>query len=144
MSLQQSATWLKWASAIVIGFGLLIALAVLPPAALPVMFLMDLVFWPMDGAQSVAMPEVRLTFAISGGIMTGWGIVLWQLSARLYPREPDLGRSLILTSLGTWFVVDSLGSIIAGAPLNALFNVGFLVLFYWPLRRPQTPVSLSA
>ena len=136
MSLMRSTNWLKWASAIVIGFGLLIALSVLPAMAAPVQFLLDLIFWPIDGVQRIATAELRVALAISGGVMAGWGVLLWQLSTKLYPREPKLGRGLILTSIGTWFLVDSLGSIAAGAPLNALFNVGFLVLFYWPLRKP--------
>jgi hypothetical protein len=35
--------------------------------------------------------------------------------------------------VGCWFVVDSLMSIAAGAPLNAIFNVGFLLLFVVPV-----------
>jgi len=134
MSLERSAFWLKSASAIVIGFGLLIAIAAVPATAAPVQLLLDLIFWPVDGAERATMPETRLAFAISGGVMAGWGILLWQLTDRLYLRDPKLGRSLILNSIGTWFLVDSLGSIAAGAPLNAVFNVGFLLLFVLPLR----------
>lgn len=138
MSLQRSVLWLKGASAIVIGFGILTVFGAWPSTAGPILFLLDFVIWPLDGAQSGAATELRLALAISGGIMAGWGILLWQLSTQLYPREPNLGRRLILTSIGVWFVIDSLGSIAAGVPLNALLNTGFLVLFYVALRKPKT------
>ena len=56
------------------------------------------------------------------------------------PANQDLTRSLILTSIGAWFVIDSAGSILAGAPVNALFNVGFLAMFAVPLWRPARTV----
>jgi hypothetical protein len=49
------------------------------------------------------------------------------------PRDPALARRLILLGIGGWYVVDSSMSIAAGAPLNALFNTGFLLLFYVPV-----------
>lgn len=136
MTQAQTLNWLKAASAIVIAFGLVMTLGAMPATSAPVALLVDLVFWPLDGQQRVSAPETRLLWAISGGILTGWGLLLWQLSTRLYPRDPRLARSLILTSISVWFVVDSLGSVLAGAPLNAAFNVGFLLLFFIPLWRP--------
>ena len=62
--------------------------------------------------------------------------MIWQIVTRLYTREPALSRSMILTGVFTWFVIDSTGSVIAGAPMNALYNVGFLLLFVVPLWRP--------
>ena len=127
---------LQIASAIVVAFGLITAAAALPAAAGITTFLVDLIFWPVDGAQSLAAPESRLLSAIGGGVMAGWGVMLWLVTTRLYTREPALARSIILTSIATWFVIDSTCSILAGAPLNALLNVGFLLLFWVPLRKP--------
>ena len=126
-------TWLKAASAVVVGFGILLVFAALPATATPVRFLADLIFWPIDGTQTVDAPETRLLSGILGGIMAGWGVLLWLVSVRLYPRDPDLARTLILTSICVWFVVDGIGSTLAGAPLNVVFNVGFLALFVVPL-----------
>lgn len=136
MSVQRTINWLKAASAIVIGFGILTALGALPAASAPIQLLADLAFWPVDGTPASSAPEIRLLCAVAGGIMTGWGVLLWQLASRLYAREPELARGLILASIGTWFVIDSLGSIMAGAPVNAVFNIGFLALFAVPLARP--------
>ena len=134
MSAEATQTWLKAAAAITIGFGLMIGLASHPETASLTLFFTDLIFWPIDSAQTLAARETRLMCAIIGGIMAGWGLMMWQITTRLYPREPALARTLILTGIGTWFVVDSSASLLAGAPLNALFNIGFLLLFVIPLR----------
>ena len=134
MSVHATQNWLKFAAAVTVGFGLLIALAAHPATGGATLFLTDLILWPMDGAQSLAAPEIRLLCAITGGVMAGWGLTMWLIVARLYPRDPGLARHLILTGIGTWFVIDSIGSLMAGAPLNALFNVGFLLLYVIPLR----------
>jgi hypothetical protein len=42
-----------------------------------------------------------------------------------------------MTGLYSWFVVDSIGSVAAGVPLNALANVSFVVLFLLVFRRPR-------
>ena len=136
MSFQKTLTWLKVASAIVVGFGLLIAIGASPAGSAVMSLFMDIAFWPVDSAQSVSGAEMRLLSAVSGGMMAGWGVLLWQVSTRVFPHDPGLGRNLILSSIGAWFVIDSIGSIVAGAPLNALFNVGFLALFFVPLWRP--------
>jgi hypothetical protein len=61
--------------------------------------------------------------------------MIWLVAGRLYPRDPELARTLILASVAAWFVIDSLGSVAAGAPLNAVLNVVFLLVFWLPLRR---------
>ncbi len=134
---------LKVASGAVIGFGIVIALAAYPPTAEIARFLLDLVIWPIDGAQTMSGSELRLLSAVSGGVMVGWGVLLWLVATRLYPKEPGLAKSLILASIWTWFGVDSLASILAGVPLNALLNISFLVLFSWPLMRPSGQLQPS-
>lgn len=142
MHSQTTSKWLRAASALVVGFGVLIVLATYPATAGLTMFLIDFILWPIDGTQSGITSELRLVFAISGGVMVGWGIMLWLIATRLYPREPQLARSMILVSVGIWFVVDSAASIVAGAPLNALLNTSFLLMFGLPLWR--APGSTAA
>ncbi len=67
--------------------------------------------------------------------MAGWGVLLWMLSTHLFPSDQALAAKLIIASIVTWFVIDSTGSILAGAPLNAAFNVSFLLIFCVPLWR---------
>ena len=128
-------TWLKCASALVIGFGAIVALAAHPSAAGIASFFADLLFWPVDGQPTIAAPEARLLAAIGGGVMVGWGVLLWLLATRLYPRDADLARTMIAVSIGSWWTIDSLGSVIAGAPLNAVLNLAFVAIFLLPLWR---------
>jgi len=136
MQAQTRLIWLKIASDIVILFGLLMVLAATPFGAAPLSFLIDLIFWPMDGAQTIATETTHFQSAIAGGVTMGWGVLLYLLSARLYPQDPALTRTLITTSAITWFVTDSLGSIASGAMLNAFLNISFLALFMIPLWLP--------
>lgn len=141
METNATVFWLKVASAMVIGFGLAVALAALPAAAEPMRLFTDLVFWPFDGGQSLAAPEARIYCAVGGGVMVGWGVMMWRISTSLYPRDPELARSLILASAFSWFAVDSLASVAAGAPLNAVLNVPFLLIIIAPVWRMTRSVA---
>jgi hypothetical protein len=143
MTQRTTITWLKVTSALVIGTGILLAVAAIPAAASPVRVLTDLAFWPPDGAQRIAAPETRMFCAISGGVTAGWGVMLWLLASRLYPREPALARTMILVSLTTWFAIDSSGSLIAGAHGNAILNLGFWLAFVVPLAAPSSAPPAS-
>lgn len=133
MSLESRIRWLKIASDITIGFGLLLAAAAIPALSGPAGFLLDFIFFPVNGAETVDMPAARILNAITGGLMTGLGIMTFMIAGELMPRDPALARRLILFGIGGWYIVDSSMSIAAGAPLNALFNTGFLLLFYIPV-----------
>ena len=140
MQTERTINQLKVAAGITIGFGLIGLLGTRPATSAVTQFLIDLIYWPVDGNPAYAETGARLLWAISGGSLVGWGVMLWRVASELYPRSPDLARSLILTSIGCWFVLDSAGSIAAGAPVNALMNVAFLLLFYLPLARRAAPV----
>lgn len=126
---------LQVAAAVVIGFGALIALAAHPSTAAPIGLLADIIVWPFDGRPVLDQQGARLLSAISGGVMVGWGVLLYQLSTHLLPADPALAAKLIRSSMLAWFAVDSTFSVIAGAPLNVAANAAFLVAFLWPLSR---------
>lgn len=107
--------------------GLLTALAVLPPFRPVLVTFGDLAFWPLDGTPGTLDNVHLLVAAVAGGLMTGWGVFMLALS-----KACDLSKALLLGAL-TWFVVDSTGSAIAGAPMNGVFNLGFLALLLWPV-----------
>lgn len=136
MQHQATTNWLKIATGVVIVSGVLCLSGAITATAGLARYLMDLVFWPVDGTPGAVMPQAQLLWAITGGVMVGWGVLMWQVITHVYTDNPALGRSMILTSVGIWFVLDSSGSIAAGAPLNALFNVIFLALYAVPLWRP--------
>lgn len=141
MSMERTITYLKIASGIVVGFGLLGFLGVWPAFAMPIEILLDLIFWPIDKQQTLATPESRLLLAIASGVLVGWGAMMWLIATQLYETNPKLARTMILTSMASWFVIDSTGSIISGAPINALFNLGFVALFYLPLRQIEPTLT---
>ncbi len=127
--------WLQIGAAITVSFGLLMAAAAIPALHGPTEVLLDLVFFPVDQGQTMETASARLLTAITGGLMTGLGVMLWLVATELCPREPALGRRLILLGIGSWFVVDSSMSVAAGAPLNVLLNTGFLLIFVVPAWR---------
>ena len=136
MQYQTTRRWLQAASAIVIGFGLLGVATSHPVLSGPERIFIDMAIWPIDGLPDNPTPESRLLWAIVNGVLIGWGVLLWLITTRLLPSDPPLARTMILTSIWTWFVIDSVGSIAAGAPMNAVFNIGFLLLFVIPLWQP--------
>ncbi len=141
MSIDSRIRWLKAGAAITLGFGLLIAVAAMPAAQGPTNFVFDLIYFPVDAGQSVDTVTARLLSAITGGLMAGLAVMLWVVATELCPREPALGRRVILLGIGSWYLVDSSMSVAAGAPLNVLFNTGFLLLFVlpaWGLARSES------
>jgi hypothetical protein len=143
MDLARRRTWLKGAACVTIGFGLLTAAAAAVPLQAPTVLLADILFWPPDGAQGGADPVARLMFAIGGGVLTAWGLLLWMLADQVMGQMPDVARRMVLTTALTWFAVDSGASVLAGAPVNVIANLGFLVMYLLPLRgwqRQDVPV----
>jgi hypothetical protein len=134
--------WIKSVSAVaIIGLGFLFALGAWPPTAAFANLFVDVLKWPLDGAQSVASPEARIIAAIGGGITVGWGVMIWQIAGRILPKDPAFGRQLLTTSLLSWFVVDSTASWLAGAPLNVSLNIVLLLALLAPLWRMEASNS---
>ncbi|NBB52635.1 excinuclease ABC subunit A [Rhizobium sp. CRIBSB] len=124
--------WLKLMSLFVVLLGLLVAFGAHPATALPATWLSDIVFWPFDGAQPLEAPAARVLAAISGGVMAGWGAMMWLILDRLMPADPALARLLIIEAVLIWFVVDSTGSFAAGAMVNVLLNTMLMLAFVVP------------
>lgn len=133
---------LRFAAGVTMGFGLMTALAALPQLAAPTVMLADILIWPVDGAETGSLPEARLLYAIAGGVLTGWGWMIWLLAGEAMDRQPELVRAIIRQSLLLWFAVDSTGSVLAGAPLNVLANGAFLALFLVPTLQ-QAPAKAA-
>jgi hypothetical protein len=120
--------------AIFILVGLLSAAAAHPTLGAPTGIMGDVIFWPPDGSPGApALPTERLYAAIAGGLMTGWGVMLILLG-----RGATVARAFLAGGLA-WFVVDGIGSMFAGVPLNILGNVPFLAAVVWATR-PAPPV----
>ena len=133
MTLDTRIRWLKFATIVTIGFGIVIAVAAIPALAAPTAMLADLIFFPVDGAPAVGAPADRLLAAITGGVMTGWGVMMYMIVTGVLAKDPALGRRIILAGMFAWYAVDSSMSLAAGAPLNVASNTVFLLLFVVPV-----------
>lgn len=128
------ASMLTAASALVMLFGVIVAIAAWPPSAALPEFFIDILFWPPDGAQTMAAPETRLVSAIGGGVMAGWGMMMLMVTRLVLPGDPRTAKRLLLIPLGLWCAIDCTFSLAAGAPLNVLGNLAFAGAFWLPLR----------
>ncbi|MDH4411661.1 MAG: hypothetical protein QE484_00030 [Rhizobium sp.] len=135
MSHDFAPAWLKLNSLFVVLLGLIVALGAHPATALPATLLTDLVFWPFDGAQTLEAPAARVLAAISGGVMVGWGVMIWLVIDRLLPVDPRLARLLVVESTLAWYLVDSTGSFVSGATVNVLLNTVLMLAIVVPAWR---------
>ncbi len=100
-------------------------------------FTLDLISWPLDGAQTYDDPTLRFLSALAGGFLAGWGILIWFLSGTAYDAAPEAVRKAVLGSILVWFVLDSAGSVASGNASNALFNILILLAAVGPMWWPD-------
>ncbi|MFK7903092.1 MAG: hypothetical protein AB8B49_09660 [Nitratireductor sp.] len=134
MNLKSISFQLKFASSIIIAFGAMCLLAIFVKTQYPLILTADIIFWPPGNPSDVMISkEAILLSTILGGVMIAWGMMFWMITEKLLPKDPALAKSLMLNSALIWFVFDSLGSLFGPAPMNALFNIGFLLPIIIPL-----------
>lgn len=126
---------LKAAAIFTVATGLLFSSASLAETDFGVRFLLDVVFFRLGEGPDSLEASHRLVNAILGGVMVGWGVMIWLLVDRFLVRAPQDVKRVLIVGLATWFVVDSAGSIASGGWLNAVLNIGFLGVFLVPLRK---------
>lgn len=122
---------LRVAALIVLVTGLLPSLAIFHATQEPWRLFFDVLTWPLDNAPADFSVSDRQLSAVLGGVLCGWAWCLYQLA------DPEIFnpkiRRLMVQSVWTWFLLDSAGSVIAGMPLNAVSNIGFLLILMVPL-----------
>ena len=133
MSFETSVTWLKAVGILLIAMGAVFAWNTAGPFAVIGLLFMDLAILPVDNTQTFAATETRLLMAIVGGLTAGIGAAIWMIAKHIYSEHPETGRRVLLTFILIWFVVDSLGSALAGAWFNAVLNTGLLIAMILPL-----------
>lgn len=136
MSRQFHKLWLKVTALVVGSFGPVAFLGTLSATREPARLTLDLLSWPIDGATTYSDPDTLFLSALTGGFLSGWGVMIWCLSTWVYDAAPEGVRRTVVTGLMAWFVVDSAGSLASGNPSNAGFNVLVLLLAVGPLWRP--------
>lgn len=136
VSRQAHQAWMKVTAILVGSFGPVFFLGAMAPTAAPARLTLDLLAWRGLGATTLQAPETRFLSALTGGFLLGWGVMIGCLSTWVYAAAPEAVRRTVLASLLSWFVLDSAGSIAAGAASNAGFNVLVLLLAVGPMWRP--------
>ena len=133
---------LKRASAIVTAFGLIMFLSLLPGLQQFFGHFLDFLHLPVDGTQGFSSDSELLLGAIGGGVITGLGVICWQVTTHVFTKDPQTGSRILKHGILSWFIIDSAGSILAGAWFNAVLNIGFLILFMAPLYLLDTDAKL--
>lgn len=124
--------------------GIAMVLSVFTPLGAVLEFFLDLAVWPVDGAQTMNAVETRLGIAISGGLLAGWATMILLVVTHVYAKDKALGGRIITVSALVWFALDSFGSVMAGAAMNAVFNLGFLLVLLVPLALAREPSVATA
>lgn len=120
--------------------GVLWASGSIPGFAAPAEWAFDFLNWPLDGNPGALTPVAMFMSAIGGGVLAGLGILNWLLVAPAIEAGERRILNAALASVFTWFVIDSTGSVLAGAAPNVFFNLIILALYVAPIvavRRPD-------
>lgn len=133
MTKQFHKAYLKFTAIVVGSFGPIFFLGTMLATAEPARWSLDLLSWPIDGAQSFEASTTRFLSALTGGFLFGWGVCIWFLQKWVYDIAPEGVRKSVLFGLLSWFCLDSAGSIVSGNISNAFFNVLVLLIAVGPL-----------
>ena len=123
------------AIATLLGLAMLILAPISPTSTLVEGFL-DVAHLPLDGGETLSTSAAGLLNAILGGVLVGFGTLIWGVSGMVFAKDMALGRQILLPAIVGWFVFDSLGSILAGAGFNAVLNLVFFAWLTAPLMWP--------
>jgi hypothetical protein len=128
--------WLLISAFLIYSFGPIAALASMESMSEPARLVLDILSWPLDGAESYSGPTMHFLSALTGGFLFGWGMMVLGMRRWLYDVAPDgVRRSLLLGAL-SWFFLDSAGSIASGTISNVFFNIIILLLIVGPMWLP--------
>ncbi|MCV2886947.1 excinuclease ABC subunit A [Ruegeria aquimaris] len=133
MTQDRATRLLSFAAVVSSLFGLAMFATIALDRHAPLEFFLDLAILPLDAADRLDSAAVQLMTAISGGLLVGLGVMIWQVVRDVYARDAETGGRIILRGVLAWFVIDSAGSVLAGAAFNVVMNSGFLALFLMPL-----------
>ena len=136
MTQQFHKFWLKITAIVIASFGPIFFLGTMEATLEPARWSLDLLAWPLDGAQTYESGDTRFLSALTGGFLMGWGVMIWILSGSVHDAAPEGVRKAVVAGALAWFLLDGAGSITSGNPPNAAFNVIILLIAVGPLWRP--------
>jgi hypothetical protein len=133
MSREFHRFWLKITAVVVGSFGPIFFLGTMMPTLAPARLTLDLLGWRLHSPSDYGSPDTRFLSALTGGFLSGCGVMIWCLSTWVYDAAPEGVRRTVVLSILAWFCMDSAGSITSGNPSNLVFNVLVLLLAVGPL-----------
>ena len=95
-------------------------------------------------AHSFDAITTRFVSAMAGGFLFGWGVMVWCLQAYVYDACPEGVRRSIVNGVLSWYILDSVSSVLSGNPVNVFPNTLFLLLAIGPLWKPATHTDGAA
>lgn len=125
--------WLKVTSVAIFAYAFLFSIGAIKMLEEPIRFVLDISNFPLDNVQNYNAPTTVFLSAIIGGVLAGWGIMIWLMSVWFYDKSPEQVRRIILIGILTWFFVDSIACIASGNFNNAITNVLLLFMLVGPL-----------
>ena len=128
--------WLKITAVSIILYSILFFLGTIQEMNEAVQLVLDISSWPIDKAQNYNENSTVFLSALLGGVLFGWGILIWFLSSKIYDIVPEKTRKIVLFSLLSWFIIDSLGSLFSGNSNNLIANIFLLIVLVGPLWVP--------
>lgn len=134
MTIDARIRFLKIASvALLILPGVLTIAGLVLPVRWMIEAFLDVAVLPVDGAQAVDTDTAKLLAAILGGVLVGFGVMIWRIADTVFRTDPELGASLLVPAICAWFIADSAGSVMAGAWFNAVLNTVILAALLYPV-----------
>jgi len=134
MTKQQSA--MRSSGIVLIAIGIFFAIAALPVLHPVLKVFLQIAYWPIHTVPSDLLVPVPLLVAITGGLMVGFGGMLWSLGTYVTPVSPTAAAKVTQITAWSWFCTDSTASILVGAPLNVILNLSFLAVMLFACRVP--------
>ncbi|MEM9585505.1 MAG: hypothetical protein AAGA08_20550 [Pseudomonadota bacterium] len=131
-------TIMKRAAWATIAIGIFFAASALPVLHPAVQLFLKIAHWPYHSLPSELSPPSPLLVAISGGLMTGMGGMLWALGHYVSPISEEATRRVTLVAAWSWFCTDSIMSNLVGAPMNVAINALFLALMLFASKESNT------
>lgn len=125
--------WLLAVCAIVIVFGLVIALLSRSPLFAIFNDLVNGVFWGGTAPDANTGRFILWAYGMLGATMAGWGVTLAFIVFYPFTRKEPWAWNAIAIGLALWFVVDTFMTVYTGAYFNAGVNVLLIVLAGIPL-----------
>lgn len=120
------------------------AAAVVPALHVVAVLFLQIAHWPFGTVPGDFAVPVPLLLVIGGGLTASLGGLLVGAATHVVPLSAEAADKVVKYAAWSWFVIDSTGSVLVGAPFNAVLNLAFLGLILWSSRPTQQEAQVPA